>query len=100
MQPYGVYLVEGLMAKSYNHKPLCMTCQSHSPQKRLPVFIYETSWKVEDECCQQVKQLWHHGPKNNNAVSCIQQKLHNCAKGLKYWGANKNKGNMAAIEEL
>lgn len=79
-----------------------MTCYSSkvAKQRRPKIFRYEASREIGDNCCEQVEQVWNHGPKHSNAVSQIQQLLGKCAKGLKLWGANKNRETMAAIKEL
>lgn len=100
MQIYVMYNVEGLGARSSNHKPIYLSFHSHSQRQRSEVFRYVPSWYLEEDFSQQVEQLWNEAPINNNVVPHIQQKLSNCTKGLKMWGANKNRGNTLAITDL
>lgn len=90
MQLYELYQVESLVARSSDHKPICLTCQHPTTQRRPVVFRFEASWDVDTECNQQVEQLWNQMPITSNAITCTQQKLRHFVKGLKTQGMNKN----------
>lgn len=76
--------VEILVAKSSDHKPLCVQLfQAHTRIHR--GFKFEANWNIDAKRSSVVKAEWEKDTAGTNPLAITQKKLERCARALTAW---------------
>ncbi|XP_040994822.1 uncharacterized protein LOC121241185 [Juglans microcarpa x Juglans regia] len=71
-------VVEGLVVRSYDHKPILMTTKKESKGKRKRKFV--SSWSKEKECELMAKEVWARKQLTHEPLKEIQNLLSRCVE--------------------
>ncbi|KAF5445202.1 hypothetical protein F2P56_034269 [Juglans regia] len=94
--------VEGLVARSSDHKHLLMTASNEKfrERRRRFLFKFEASWLKEDECEGVVKKVWEKKQLTPKPIKHVQNLLLKCSDELTKGFRKKDRDRGRNIEQL
>ncbi|XP_041026997.1 uncharacterized protein LOC121267211 [Juglans microcarpa x Juglans regia] len=94
--------VEGLVARSSDHKPLLMTAgiEKYGKRRRKFWFKFEASWLKEEDCEMMVKKVWERKQMNYEPIKQVLNLLQRCSGELTRGFSKRDREREGKIELL
>ncbi|KAF5468367.1 hypothetical protein F2P56_012524 [Juglans regia] len=94
--------VEGLVARSSNHRPILMWFSEKKEKARncVKLFRYEAKWEFEEDCGRVVQETWNFGGNHVDLIYKVKGLLESCEKALGRWSRQKDKNRGKETKDL